>query len=253
MVDFSKINMGVSGDSITAWKQWSWTAFEELGMATHTNVAVGSSVWYKRTITTEAGSVTTQNPADSDFAGVSGGWEPTEDLVELQMRANNCAIVHIQQYLQMVKAGEAPVPELFTFSYGTNDDGASLGDPELAVQGKDKDAENVDLFTEAGAVRWCIQTIQENFPDCKIFVLTPIQTGSPEHNAKNRKTIEVIKAIANEMSVQVIDMYGKCGICEKYEVEGGTGRYLRDGLHPDEPGQQLMGRYVASVLRRKMF
>ena len=48
-MDFSKLNFGVDGDSITAGEQWSYHVYKELGMASHHNVAVGSSVWYKRT------------------------------------------------------------------------------------------------------------------------------------------------------------------------------------------------------------
>ena len=107
-MDFSKLNFAVDGDSITADKQWSWQVFNELGFASHYNVAIGSSVWYKRTITCKNGSVTTQCYDDPDFAGFSGGWEDTDDLEELQMRANNCAVTHIEKYISDVKKGLAP-------------------------------------------------------------------------------------------------------------------------------------------------
>ena len=58
-MDFGKINFGVDGDSITAGNQWSWHVFNELGFASHHNVAVGSSVWYKRTVEGGGTSVTT--------------------------------------------------------------------------------------------------------------------------------------------------------------------------------------------------
>ena len=72
-MDFSQLNFGVDGDSITAGEQWSYHVFKELGMASHHNVGIGSSVWYKRTITTAAGSVTTQDFTAPDFAGISDG------------------------------------------------------------------------------------------------------------------------------------------------------------------------------------
>ena len=67
-MDFSKLNFGVDGDSITAGEQWSYHVYKELGMASHHNVAVGSSVWYKRTIAYSGGSVTTQDYTSPDFA-----------------------------------------------------------------------------------------------------------------------------------------------------------------------------------------
>ena len=137
---------------------------------------------------------------------------------------------------------------------GTNDLADSIGDPEKALTGKElRGNENIDLFTEAGAVRWCIQTIQENFPNCRIFVMTPIQTATPEHNRKIEKTIECLRKICRGLSVQVIDAYSNSGICEKFEVIGGRGRYLRDGLHPELDGQALEGAFATKEIRNNYF
>ena len=254
-MDLRNLNFAVDGDSITAGQQWSWHVFKELGFKSHYNVAVGSSVWYIRTTTTSEGSVTTQNYDDPDFAGISDGWLETDDLHELQMRANNCAVVHVQHFLSDVKKGLAEKPDVFAFAMGTNDEIDKLGDAEKALTGKELDGnDNIDLFTEAGAMRWCIQTIAENFPEARIFVLTPIQTADPEHNAKIEKQIsEIFTQVAGGMSVQLIDCFHGSGICEKFEVKGGEGRYLRDGLHPKENGQALEGAFAASQIKAKMF
>lgn len=250
-MDFSRLNFGVDGDSITADKQWSWQVFNTLGMKSHYNVAVGSAVWYKRTITTDKGSVTTQNYDDPDFAGISGGWESTDDLGELQMRANNCAVVHTQRYISDVKNGLAPEPDIFAFAMGTNDDVNFLGDADKALSGKT--LVNANLFNEAGAVRWCIQRIMEEFPNARVFVLTPIQAADPRLNAENEKKIDVIKKVAGAMGAQVIDCFHGCGICEKFEVIGGEGRYLADGLHPHDKGRALQGAFAAKEIRNNMF
>ena len=246
----NKLNFAVDGDSITAGDQWSAHVYRRLGFASHYNVAVGSSVWYKRTIGCKNGSVTTQDYNDPDFAGISDGWLETDDPEELQKRANNCAVVHVERYLSDVKNGLAPKPDVFAFAMGTNDAADMLGDAEKALRGKSlTDNPDIDLFTEAGAMRWCIQTIMENFPDARIFVLTPIQAADPAHNEKiERQISEVFTKVAGGMSVQLIDCFHNCGICEKFEVIGGEGRYLRDGLHPKENGQALEGAYAASVL-----
>ena len=41
-MDFSRLNFGVDGDSITAGEQWSYHVYKELGMASHHNVAVAA-------------------------------------------------------------------------------------------------------------------------------------------------------------------------------------------------------------------
>ncbi len=254
-MDFTKLNLGVDGDSITAGDQWSYHVYKKLGFATHSNVAVGSSVWYKRTFTRGDKSVTTQNYDDADFAGISGGWEETDDMDELLMRANNCAVVHIQQFIAGYRKGNIPAPDVFAFAMGTNDEENMLGDVSKVLSGKSLEGnENIDLFTEAGAMRYCIQTIAENFPNARIFVNTPIQTARPEHNAKIEKQIrEVFIPVCGAMGVQLIDCFHECGICEKFEVIDGEGRYLRDGLHPMENGQEREGLYVASQIAARMY
>lgn len=254
MTGFENLNFGVDGDSITAGEQWSFHVYKNLGMKSHSNVAVGSSVWYKRTVECAGKTLTTQDYGSADFAGISDGWEPTDDPVEMQKRMNNCAVVHIQRFLAEVKSGNYPAPDIFAFAMGTNDLADSIGDPEKALTGKElRGNENIDLFTEAGAARWCIQTIQENFPNCRIFVMTPIQTATPEHNRKIEKTIECLRKICRGLSVQVIDAYSNSGICEKFEVIGGRGRYLRDGLHPELDGQALEGAFATKEIRNNYF
>lgn len=254
MTGFENLNFGVDGDSITAGEQWSFHVYKNLGMKSHSNVAVGSSVWYKRTVECAGKTLTTQDYGSADFAGISDGWEPTDDTVEMQKRMNNCAVVHIQRFLAEVKSGKFPAPDIFAFAMGTNDLADSIGDPEKALTGKElRGNENIDLFTEAGAARWCIQTIQENFPNCRIFVMTPIQTATPEHNRKIEKTIECLRKICRGLSVQVIDAYSNSGICEKFEVIGGRGRYLRDGLHPELDGQALEGAFATKEIRNNYF
>jgi len=67
------------------------------------------------------------------------------------------------------------------------------------------------------------------------------------------KKIAILKEICQALSVQMIDCYSNAGISEKFEVKDSKGRYLRDGLHPDERGQQLMGRYIAKEIRNNYY
>ena len=64
--DFSKMNFGCDGNSITAGEQWSKTVVDLLGFSTHHNVAVGSATWACHSDTQDYGS--------AGFAGISGGW-----------------------------------------------------------------------------------------------------------------------------------------------------------------------------------
>lgn len=239
--DFSKMNFGCDGNSITAGEQWSRTVVDVLGFATHHNVAVGSATWACYT--------DTQDYGGEGFSGISGGWRPTQDARELQMRHNNVSKVHIQKFLAEVESGQYPAPDVFVFSMGTND--RNLGSAEEAMKGKTLD--EIDVTTLAGGARWAIQTILEHYPKCRIFVCTPIQTGSVERNRLNLQKIAILRDICRSLSVQLIDCYSNSGITEKLEQPSGRGRYLRDGLHPDKEGQELMGRYIAKEIRNNFF
>ncbi len=250
-IDFSKLNLGIDGDSITAGEQWSYHVYKLLGFASHHNAAVGSSVWYKRKFTKNGVTVETQDYDAPDFAGISDGWEDTDDMNEMQKRMNNCAVVHVQKFISEVKSGKFPKPDVFMFAMGTNDDAQFIGNAEFALMGKSADINNT--YTEAGAMRWCIQRIIEEYPDVRVFVCTPIQTGKPDHNKKIEYQIENMKKICRGMSVQLIDCYSGSGICEKFENTDSKGKYLRDGLHPDVEGQTLEGRFIAKEVRNNMF
>lgn len=239
-MDFSKMNFGCDGNSITAGNQWSKTVVDLLGFATHHNVAVGSAKW--------ACYVDTQEYGCKEFVGISGGWQSTEDEIELQKRHNNVAKVHIQKFIAEVDNGAFPSPDVFVFSMGTND--TKLGSASDVL--KEKSLENVDVTTMAGGARWCIQTIIERFPKCHVFLCTPIQSGSTSHNELNLKKILILREICRAYSVQVIDCYIESGIEAKDEVWGKRGRYLKDGLHPDVEGQQLMGRYIAEKIQNSL-
>ena len=79
MTDFSELNLGIDGDSITAGEQWSFHVYKNLGMKSHSNVAVGSSVWYKRTFEAAGKTVTTQDYGAADFAGISAYGRPVRN------------------------------------------------------------------------------------------------------------------------------------------------------------------------------
>lgn len=248
--DFTKLNLGVDGDSITAGNQWSYYATQYLGFANHHNVAVGSATFGDRTQVYGGVTYVTQNYDDADFAGISGGWQPTTDPVEIQKRCNNCARVHVQKFISEVTAGTYPVPDIFVFAMGTND--GTIGTIEDALNGKDANDLSAEVRrTMAGGARWAIQKIIETYPNCRVYVSAPIQRADETANEKGLQKTDILRGICNGLSVGFFNTFGECGITEKLET--GTGIYLRDGLHPDTEGQKLMGRYLAKEIRNNYF
>ena len=248
--DFTKLNLGVDGDSITAGNQWSYYATQYLELANHHNVAVGSATFSDRTQTYEGVTYVTQNYDDPDFAGISGGWQPTTDPVEIQKRCNNCARVHVQKFISEVTAGTYPVPDIFVFAMGTND--SIIGTVADALNGKDPDALSAAVRqTMVGGARWAIQKIITTYPNCRVYISAPIQRADATANAKGLEKSIALKEISNSLSVGYFNTFGECGITEK--VESGTAPYLSDELHPNAAGQQLIGKYLAKEIRNNYF
>lgn len=239
--DFSTLNFGCDGNSITAGSQWSTIVVEELGFASHHNVAVGSATW--------AAYEDTQDYGVPGFAGISDGWLPTEETLEIQKRHNNVSKVHIQRFIEEVKTGLYPAPDLFVFSLGTNDVKPGCSEEVLSANTLD----SIDIMTMAGGARWAIETLRNEYPQCKIFLCTPIQSGDPERNRLNCQKIVILKEICRAFNVEVIDCYSGSGIMAEFEKPASQGRYLKDGLHPDREGQQLMGNYIANEIRKKYY
>lgn len=77
--DFTKLNFGVDGDSITAGNQWSSYVTQQLKLANHHNVAVGSSTFACKKQTLNQVEYKTQEYDDPNFAGISGKWQSTTD------------------------------------------------------------------------------------------------------------------------------------------------------------------------------
>lgn len=248
--DFTKLNLGVDGDSITAGNQWSYYATQYLGFANHHNVAVGSATFSDRTQMYDGVTYVTQNYDDPDFAGISSGCLPTTDPVEIQKRCNNCARVHVQKFISEVTAGTYPVPDIFVFAMGTND--STIGTVTDALSGKDPDALSTAVRqTMVGGARWAIQKIITTYPNCRVYISAPIQRADATANAKGLEKSIALKEISNSLSVGYFNTFGECGITEK--VESGTAPYLSDGLHPNTAGQQLMGKYLAKEIRNNYF
>lgn len=248
--DFTKLNLGVDGDSITVGNKWSYYATQYLGLANHHNVAVGSATFSDRTQKYEGVTYVTQNYGDPDFAGISGDWQPTTDPVEIQKRCNNCARVHVQKFISEVTAGTYPVPDIFVFAMGTND--STIGTVADALNGKDPDALSAAVRqTMVGGARWAIQKIITTYPNCRVYISAPIQRADATANAKGLEKSIALKEISNSLSVGYFNTFGECGITEK--VESGTAPYLSDGLHPNAAGQQLMGKYLAKEIRNNYF
>lgn len=148
------------------------------------------------------------------------------------------------QYNYMVSKGYEP--DIIIVALGTNDiqwPNTDTYDQAMAVTNKsDLDKENLHQ-----AIRWAHWTLAENYPNATIIVGTLIQRASKEvFNAVREATIEMAKTYC----LNIFDASTESGIVRQFEVQGGNGRYLSDGLHPNEDGKKLLGRYYAHEIAK---
>jgi lysophospholipase L1-like esterase len=240
---FEGKNLATFGNSITAAdNSWAYQLSKKLNFGNLYNGAVGGAIWSKRERKRgSSNTIRTQNYNDPGFAGISNSNAANPDDLEYQKRINNCAIVHIQKYISQKTA---PVPDFIIISYGTNDlsSVATLGDAAVAL--REENPDNLDVYTLAGSVKWCLKTLRDKFPGAKLYVSLPIQAKSEKRNEDNLRKIGVIKKLCNGMSVPYFDCYAESGITQENSEQ-----FLRDGLHPNEEGKTLHANYIIKKLK----
>lgn len=124
-------------------------------------------------------------------------------------------------------------PDLIVISAGTNDnDGGLVGNYDTAI--KKENLENLERNNFYEALRWSFLKIRTNYPDAICFACTPTQRASTEQPPA---LIEAIIKMAKRYNFIIIDNLNESGIIKDFEVNGGEGRDLYDGLHPKESGQ----------------
>jgi lysophospholipase L1-like esterase len=205
----------------------------------HTSRFAGKSlITFGNSITIETGSWASRIRQQLGFGDFYNGAVSGARWYRTQENNNNCAVNHIQKYINE-RPGASP--DYAILSYGTNDSVYAAG--SVAETMAKASLAEVDLTTIAGASRWCLETLQAKFPKLKIYVALPLQAGNEYRNAGNRQKIAVITAICDALSVTYFDSYNESGITTENQAE-----YLRDGLHPNDAGKALQAKYIMKKL-----
>lgn len=89
----------------------------------------------------------------------------------------------------------------------------------------------------------CIEYIWNYNPDCKIYLITPIQSSNGRYVLTTPAAQKALKEIGNLYSIPVIDVFGECGISRK-----NIDRFSSDKIHPNALGVQVIGDYIINYL-----
>lgn len=148
-------------------------------------------------------------------------------------------------------------PDIVIFFLGTNDTSNDTYEDAMNktiyIQGTDTidvDAtlNNLDTSNFNEAIRYSFLKVKKEWPMAQIFVVLPIQRA-------DNKDLKVINSQIEEMakrnSAIIIDGFSNSGITREQNVVNGLGTYLKDGLHPNEKGQNLLTRLIIKEITSK--
>lgn len=147
-------------------------------------------------------------------------------------------------------------PDIVIFALGTNDGSANdtyesaMAKTVTTQEGFDIDATlaNLDTSKFCEAARKAFIRVCRAFPYAQKLCVLPIQRETWEQ-AENGVNAE-LRRMAERYSIQVIDGAAESGIVRDFEVSGGVGTYLKDGLHPNDMGQLMYARMIARYIRQ---
>jgi len=144
-------------------------------------------------------------------------------------------------------------PDIIIFALGTNDLDNDTYDSAMAKTIYESDDKTIDVSSTLNnlnllyfneAVRYCYLKVKQEWPMAQIYVVLPLQRVSED-------TYEIgkdIEKMALRYGAVIIDGYGNSGITPELNVYNGLGEYLKDGLHPNEKGQNLLARLIIKSL-----
>ena len=149
------------------------------------------------------------------------------------------------------------VPDIVIFALGTND-GAPDDTFDTAMEATVLQIDDVSIDVEAtlaalddtktiASARKAFMRIKQQFPMAQIYCVLPIQRAN---NDTNFGTLhQYLEQMANRYGCIVIDGTSDSGITRDFNTWNDLGMYLKDGLHPNEKGQNLMARMIISSLK----
>lgn len=162
---------------------------------------------------------------------------------------------------RLITEYDRPNPDIIIVSCGVNDTNqyAQTYSDSAFNEIIDTPLENMTLEQKAtlgGGIRWCIETLMTKYPNAEIMIATPIQSDYAYIRPYFENTIKWIMKFREYYSLKLIDAFNECGISRAFEkghndtsyVNPNNGRYLYDGLHPNDAGKKLMSYYYAKKI-----
>ena len=156
-----------------------------------------------------------------------------------------------KHYVSRIDGMEPDADVVLVFG-GTNDFGH--GD---ALLGEMSDRTDTTFY---GALHALFISLINKYPASKIVMLTPMHRlnednprgdgGKPEDVAPLRTYVNIIREVAEYYSIPVLDLFAESGITPKVDVL--KERYMPDGLHPSDAGNEVLCELIANFIRYRL-
>ena len=260
------------GDSITyLGGSWAYQLASKLGAKKVINISRGSARWGDRgnnqiDYDTNSPLYSLGIAASISTDGKTVWFDGNSGLTNGNLPTDNSSYTTISneiRFMQRLTTTEGyESPNIIIIACGVNDTEAST---ILYTEDNFNDVfnttfENMTTTNRSnlgGGLRWCIEKLRSLYPNAQVIVATPIQSAYAYLRPYLPNTCKWIKAMADYYSIHVIDAYTECGITKAFEkgwndtvyISSNSGRYLYDGLHPNNAGNILMGNYFAQELK----
>ena len=147
------------------------------------------------------------------------------------------------------------VPDIIIFALGVNDGKpndtfeSAMAKTIMTDGNIDVDAtlNNLDRTKFCEAARYAFLKIKKQFPQSLCMCILPIQRAANDIQISGVNN--ELRKMADRYSMITIDGAGQCGIIRDLEKNNALGENLKDGLHPNDKGQNLYTRMVVGAIK----
>lgn len=154
--------------------------------------------------------------------------------------------------VQKILNNQYDEPDLIMIAVGTNG-GINITEEEIKSVYYDSNDNlipltNVDRTTDAGAYRYCTETLHNTYPNATIVWCSPIYASQEYRKMADVESWSKSLEIATKFTGQYYIDTLRCGINGIAESYNENGEYLEDGLHPNVKGAKRIGYYNAGKI-----
>lgn len=162
---------------------------------------------------------------------------------------NNVIYNQLERLDDAIKNGNQVLPNLIIIAAGINDLWFKNKRPHFF---EDSDSllvlQNANqLLSFRAAFRYSVQTIKTRYPNCKILIITPLQSIKVDNNLLE-KACDLMEDLANNQKIMLIRLDKLSPIRSKQEII--TKTYTYDGTHTNVLGAKQNGKIVSENLKQ---